>query len=643
MWLGLSLAWPAGAAAPDYFTEVVSPNLELGSLRVGDLDGDGAADLFGRTPAGDLAYATNGGTGTFDPPVVVLGAAERGGAEALLDLDGDGDLDLVATSPAELLWWENVGGAFVGPLTVVAGTSIGEVVQGDLDGDGDADLLYVVRGSDEVRWLERAPAGFGAEALVATLPDASETRLGDVDADGDLDLLVETTAGLLDPDELWLLPNLGGGLFGPGGRVVSRDLLYASHLVDVDEDGVLDVLSSDLDVVFWQRGTGAGGFGAPTWVVPLPGVTIQQIADLDGDGDGDALVQADVAGGGVGWLEQVGGELVPRAIAAGAWSEASAADLDADGDLDVNVGGWGLNEVTWLVAGQWRRRTGGDLAGADLVARSGDLLEGTFTGVGAFVVRPGARVRVAPGAPLVVEADSVTVAGTLDASGAGHAGGGGWFAGEYLPGAGPGAGTPGVAYTYSSAGGGANGGDGGDGGQPPRCYGPSSIGSGGASYGSAGDTADAPLGSGGASGTATELGSAGGGAGGGSVTLRASTTLVIEPGGAILADGRGGGDPTGDWGGNGAGGGAGGTIVLVAPDVEVNGALSARGGDGGRGVQSAYCGGAGGGGGGGGRVKIEGTVTGVPQPGVVAGGSGGGAPGGRDGAAGQVGTVSIAP
>ena len=66
---------------------------------------------------------------------------------------------------------------------------------------------------------------------------------------------------------------------------------------------------------------------------------------------------------------------------------------------------------------------GGDFAGADLTPANGDTLQGMFTNVGTFHVPVGATVFVDSGVPLEVHAGLSEIFGTLDATGAGFAGG----------------------------------------------------------------------------------------------------------------------------------------------------------------------------------------------------------------------------
>ena len=134
-----------------------------------------------------------------------------------------------------------------------------------------------------------------------------------------------------------------------------------------------------------------------------------------------------------------------------------------------------------------------------------------------------------------------------------------------------------------------------------------------------GSAADATVVAGSAGGKGyTDSGSFGGSAGhGGGVLRLIATTINIQSGGVVSANGENGGTGSGNYGGGGGGGSGGGILIAGSDSVTIAGTVSASGGSGGgpSNLSSAI----GGGKGGDGRVKIlygasknvTGTITGV--------------------------------
>ncbi len=157
------------------------------TIRMVDLDGDGAAELCARTADGVACHRYLGGQ-TFGPALAGPGLTDASGWKDMdnsstirfADLDGDGDLDLCARANAGIRCWlfdqDAWGSQLSGPAWDEASgwddfrlyTSIH---LGDLDGDGRADLC--ARGAEGVRCHLSTGAGFGPELVGPALTDAS--------------------------------------------------------------------------------------------------------------------------------------------------------------------------------------------------------------------------------------------------------------------------------------------------------------------------------------------------------------------------------------------------------------------------------------------------------------------------------------
>ena len=237
------------------------------------------------------------------------------------DWDGDGDMDLfIGASGGVLRVFENIGSeytldltertaAFAGLVAAWSGIPHPAPTLGDWNGDGKADLA--VGGDDGRVRIISSPGNFSNPQSPATSYDlavADSTRalpsFAEVTGDSHLDLLV-----MVDDGTVRAYANSGSPAAPFGGDPVTSNLLGVAvsagtglSVCDINGDGLADVLASDADGRIWEfyrtaasnyvlqskvwGGSGAGFAGR---------LTIGA-ADLDGDGDADALAGYDHGG-----------------------------------------------------------------------------------------------------------------------------------------------------------------------------------------------------------------------------------------------------------------------------------------------------------------------------------------------------------
>ena len=256
----------------------------------------------------------------------------------------------------------------LGPDPSAPGTSTTDINLIDVDGDGDLDL-YLAEGTDSIAGrpdrllINDGDANFTDESALRLPPpnhqNSAVADFGDVDGDGDPDALV---AGVLGED---LLLNDGAGFFTrANGQIpppivvpplnkfdISADVRFA----DVDGDGDLDALVANENPFnpsptggdqnrLWLN-DGAGVFTDDT-AARLPARTDQTGAilpgDLDDDGDLDLVVLnrgQDFVLINVDGLGHYVDQTATRfPVTADTSRGGGLADLDGDGDLDLIVG-----------------------------------------------------------------------------------------------------------------------------------------------------------------------------------------------------------------------------------------------------------------------------------------------------------------
>jgi hypothetical protein len=304
----------------------------VSAVHAADMDGDGDVDILFGAAGGyggpvvpgsnsQLRIFRNNGQGSFTGTSIFyagnFGSSSTGakGVNHLTsaDMDGDGDLDIVMCQGVSanfgvnwdrVTWIVNDGTSNFGATRTIDPGQAGDVPRradtADVDGDGDIDLVVAYAGSDELVCWKNPGAGTGSWtfSLLRFNEFSWDAQFGDVDGDSDVDVVAAHAGGKV----AYYLGDGAGGFAPQQVLGTAGSEAGPVALIDVDSDGDLDVFAGQRatfpgvtgDLSFFEA-QGGGAFAPPQALESNTITRTIRSADLNGDGQRDLVIAADVA------------------------------------------------------------------------------------------------------------------------------------------------------------------------------------------------------------------------------------------------------------------------------------------------------------------------------------------------------------
>lgn len=339
-----------------------SAGIEFKGLAVGDVTGDGRADMVVTAASAPNFYVVpNDGHGGFLPPIAYAHPASPDGgwpvSVVVTDLDGDSVNEVVFANPENQpngrvnIYRLSGTGALVLSRQIPVYSSTTALLVGDVGGDGDKDLMLGHWSYGAVTVLGDADSGletqaryelpgFGNDVMYELRTGSTNgLALGDLNGDGCNDLAAATYSGLI----------ISYGC---------RPYVTSMPVSDFDGDGVSDLYWRQYQtpgfMMLWPWASKQANYDCPADCPPydaqLPWID-QAVGDFDGDGSSDVFSRNPETGGTMIMLRA----FYPRYganVTNQDWQVVGAGDFDGDDRSDLFWRNTRTGEIIIWWAGQ---------------------------------------------------------------------------------------------------------------------------------------------------------------------------------------------------------------------------------------------------------------------------------------------------
>jgi PKD repeat protein len=284
---------------------------EVTSIGVADIDGDGDQDVIGGAEGATITlrwFRNDDGAGTlWSTNNTTVSSATNAYSVFAIDFDGDSDTDIVEAGDDggadDTNWWENTNSLGTSWTEHGIGMAGGDkaVYAADLDNDGDMNAVSAGWGGDRITWFDYIGSSWNPHDITDNGNDegcswAKSLTAVHIDGDNLLDILAIGGGGI------YWWKNMNNTNYWPRYPIADNyvsdwTIVYSVQAADIDGDGDNDAVSSspgdwpnyDGELAWWENTAGDGS----SWQrhpidAEVNGASLYP-ADIDGDGDIDVL------------------------------------------------------------------------------------------------------------------------------------------------------------------------------------------------------------------------------------------------------------------------------------------------------------------------------------------------------------------
>lgn len=327
---------------------VTTANDNIDSFIFNDIDADGDVDIIASSRTSDQVFwYKNLGSETFSAKIVLSSNFDNPSNVKLLDVDQDGKKDIIVgerPSGLGVSWIKNMGSGFFGNKQSIPSCgfcALSTIDVGDIDNDGDEDIIISELSNDTLRLTKNMGGGvFEVQSGLLYTPTEGRNlysfEFANLDGDNQNELIL-STGGTTTQKIIQIEYN--GTTFVETllySSAVANPFIYESYLRDMDNDGIIDIISKIQDCgIVWFKNFGANVYSSPNSIgLPCASGALSSIGDLDLDNN------ADIVTNGLKWRRNLGGgtfDSTLTSISATPVGVLSSQlfDIDADGDLDL--------------------------------------------------------------------------------------------------------------------------------------------------------------------------------------------------------------------------------------------------------------------------------------------------------------------